>query len=182
MTTITLASSRFNQQTWSENCSYRERKNLQGCIYCAPLQMSPKIPQNSLVFVAEMNNSRNKIEGVGLVHNTIQYDKYFVYDNGNYNRYIYKSNYRIDRSELKYYNPTIVKALDHILFREKTHLKRGSGITVVPEKLMKHDACAGLNIKEELTSIFKEHFRKEDPIAEKKELKKEHQNTPAISI
>lgn len=124
MITITVASSRFNEQTWSENCSYRERKKLQGCIYCAPLQMSPKIPQNSLVFVAEMNNSRNKIEGIGLVHNTIQYDKYFVYDNGNYNRYIYKSNYRIDRTALKYYNPTIVKALDHILFREENTFKK----------------------------------------------------------
>lgn len=51
---------------------------------------------------------------------------------------------------------------------------------------MKHDVCAGLNIKEELTQIFKEHFRKdnlqEDQPAEKKELKKEHLQTQEISI
>jgi hypothetical protein len=186
MITITIASSRFNQQTWSENCSYRERKKITGCIYCTSLQLSPKIQQNSLVFVVEMNNTHNKIEGIGLIHNMIQYNKYFVYDNGNYNRYIYRSNYRIDRVILCHYNPTIVKAFDHILFKEKTHLKRGAGITTIPEKLMKHPICTELelDIKNELIRIFRDHFQKENilqeeiketkEITEKTELKKEH--------
>ena len=170
---ITIASSRFNKQTWEENCSYRQRKKINGCIYCAPLQLSPKIHLNSLVFVVEMNNSRNAIEGIGLIHNTVNFDKHFVYDNGNYNRYIYKSNYRIDRSELNRYNSTIVKSLDHILFKEKTHLKRGSGITTIPEKLMKHPICSELNIKAELVNIFRNHFQRDfssEAIAENKEL------------
>ena len=86
-----------------------------------------------------MNNSINKIEGIGLIKNYIQVDKYYsVYQTGNYNRYIYKSNYRIDRATLENYNPNIVNLFDHILFKEKTHLKRGSGIITIPEKLLKH--------------------------------------------
>ena len=177
---ITLASSRFNQQTWDENCAYRQQKKIPGCIYCCPLQLSPKIPINSIVFVAEMNNSRNKIEGIGLICNTIQSGKYFVYENRNYNRYIYKSNYRISREDLKNYNLKLVGALDHILFREKTHLKRGSGITSVPDKLLIHKECCGMDLKNELKNIFKDHFKRENITifpTENKELKKEHQAT-----
>ena len=174
---VIIASSRFNQQTWDENCSYREKNQLQGCIYCAPLQLSPKIPPNSLVFVIEMNNSKNKIEGIGLIHNFIQFDKHFVYGNGNYNRYIYKSNYRMNRCELNRCNLQLVNALDYILFKEKTHLKRGSGITTVPEKLLLHKACSGLNVKLELTNIFKNFFNK--GVNEECE---EQQENPPISI
>ena len=191
---ITIASTRFNKQTWNENCSYREKRKLPGCIYCSPLPLSSRISPNSLLFVIEMNNSRNKIEGIGLIHNYLQIDKYYVYDNGNYNRYIYKSNYRIDRTMLKHYNTPLVNILDHILFKEKTHLKRGSGITTVPDKLLRHSVCSDINIKDELITIFKNHFRLKSDTnldafpdanldtkpAEKKELKKEHY--PALNI
>jgi hypothetical protein len=69
---ITIASTRFNKQTWDENCSYREKRKLPGCIYCSPLPLSSRISPNSLLFVIEMNNSRNKIEGIGLIHNYLQ--------------------------------------------------------------------------------------------------------------
>jgi hypothetical protein len=156
---ITVASSRFNQKTWNENCDYRERKKIEGCIYCTPLQLSPKILPNSLIFVAEMNNTRNKIEGIGLICNAVQFEKYVVYENGNYNRFVYKSKYRINRDDLKRYNKQLVKALDHILFREKTHLKRGSGITTVPEKLLTHKVFKELDARTELKNIFKIHFQ-----------------------
>ena len=154
--TITIASSRFNQETWDENCSYRREKQIKGCIYGSPSQLSCKIPPNSLVFIVEMNNSSNNIEVIGLVYNKIQYDKYYmVYKTGNYNRYIYKSNYRVDRSELILYNPELIKAFDQILFKGKTHLKRGSGITIVPEKLFQHKLCKDINIKQTLCDVFK---------------------------
>lgn len=157
---ITIASSRFNQKTWDENCLYRESKNIEGCIYGSPCRLAAKIPINSLVFITEMNNTTNKIEGVGLIYNLIQSDKYYcVYDAGNYNRYIYKSDYRINRDTLIQYNPDLVKALDHILFKEKTHLKRGSGIITIPEKLLTHKVCNGINMRAELAAIFKRYFQ-----------------------
>jgi len=183
----TIASTRFNEKTWEENCSYREREKFSGCIYCAPTPLSCKIPANSLVFVVEMNNTRNKIEGIGVIkntpnHNFTRRDRF--YKDSNYNAYIYKGGYRISRNELKRYSSTIVKALDNILFKGKSHLKRGSGIKTIPEKLLIHDLFAGVNLEKELKQIFITHFQKE--IAEKKELKKEYcdqdQQTLSISI
>jgi len=150
-------SSRFTQETWDENCAYRREKQYSGCIYGSPTPLSCKIPPYSPVFIIEMNNSSNKIEGIGLVCNKIQYDKYYmVYKTGNYNRYIYKSKFRLDRAELQRYNSDLVKAFDHILFKEKTHVKRGSGITIIPEKLYQHKLCKTMNITQELCDIFKE--------------------------
>jgi len=159
--TITIASSRFNQQTWDENCSYRIEKNMNGCIYGSPCQLSSKIQPKTLVFIQEMNNATNKIEGIGLIYNSIKCDKYYrVYDTGNYNRYIYGSDFRISRNVLMQYNPELVKALEHILFKEKTHMKRGSGITTVPEKLLKHKLFNGMNARKELINIFKQYFQR----------------------
>ena len=159
--TIPIVTSRFNNATWFENCEYRMKYTNDACIYGAPLQMSSKIFANSLVFVVEMNNSKNKIEGIGLIRNHISHDKYYkVYQTGNYNRYIYKGDLRIDRASLEEYCPQLVSILDHILFKEKTHLKRGSGFTMIPDKLLYHKKCTsiGLNIKQELKIIFQRHF------------------------
>ena len=156
---ITIVTSRFNNDTWRENCEYKQRLNIQGCIYCSPQQLSPKIHPNSLVFVVEMNNSTNQIQGVGLIFNKIQFDRYYkVYQIGNYNRYTYKSDYRLDRSQLLEYYPVLVYILDYILFKEKTHLKRGSGMTQIPEKLLRHHKCAEINIVGELKVLFKRQF------------------------
>ena len=159
--TITIASSRFNQQTWDENCSYRREKNISGCIYGSPCQLSSKIQPKTLVFIMEMNNTTNKIEGIGLIYNIIKCDRYYrVYDTGNYNRYIYGSEFRISRNVLMQYNDELVKALEHILFKGKTHMKRGSGITTVPEKLLKNELFNGINARKELINIFKQYFQK----------------------
>jgi hypothetical protein len=161
-----LATSRFNNKTWNENCQYREKKNLNGCIYCSPSPLATKIEPRGLVFVIEMNNDVNKIEGVGLIFNSIQYDKYYsVYEIGNYNRYTFQSKYRIDRTLLYQYNPDLVKALDYILFKEKTHMKRGAGIKIVPDKLLRHEICQNIDFKKVFKELFKRHFA-----ADKKEL------------
>lgn len=155
---IPIVTTRFNNETWAENISYRSTSNHNGCIYGAPIKMSVKIWGNSLVFVIEMNNSTNKIEGVGLIRNAIQFDKHKVYETRNYNRYIYKSDFRIDRETILKYNPRLVTILNHILFKEKTHVKRGSGLTILPEKLLKHQLCNNLNINQELKTIFQQVF------------------------
>jgi hypothetical protein len=38
-------------------------------MYCSPLELSSKIAYNTPVFVIEMNNFTNKIEGIGLIKN-----------------------------------------------------------------------------------------------------------------
>jgi hypothetical protein len=150
----TIVSTRFNNTTWKENQNYRLKKNV-CCIYGSPQEMSPKIDYDSIVFVVEMNNSTNKIEGIGLIKNHPYSDKYYkIYSDGNFNRYIYKGKYYIDRETLLRNYQHLVEILDYILFKEKTHLKRGSGFTTIPEKLLKHKMCENINIKKEIRDLF----------------------------
>lgn len=154
-----LVSTRFTNDTWEANQSYREKIHHNGCIYGSPQEMSPKILIDSVVFVIEMNNSKNQIEGIGLIKNRSCADKYYkIYGDGNYNRYIYKSEYRLGREYIMRENSLIVQILDQILFKGYSHLKRGSGFTTIPEKLLKTPICNGLNIKEEIRKIFINYF------------------------
>lgn len=158
-TTHNIYTSRFNNETWKENILYREQKGITGCIYGCPQRLNQKIPVNKALFICEMNNDTNKVEGIGIIRNRILCDKYYkVYDTGNYNRYVFKGQYHINREIFERYNPTIIKILDHILFKEKTHLKRGAGITKIPDKLMRHDICEGHLIQQEIHQVFKTHF------------------------
>lgn len=158
---IPIATSRFNNETWEQNCAYRQKSHHKGCVYGAPLQISSKVPSQQLVFIVEMNNSTNKIEGIGLIRNIFQSDKYHkVYPNGNYNRYVYKSDYRLDRDVLERYNSQLVQNLEYILFKEKTHMKRGSGLTLIPEKLLKHKICENKNLTQEVKVIFQKYYGK----------------------
>ena len=170
--TINIMTTRFNNDTWLENCRYRERlcviekEPLLGCIYGPSRQMSEKISPNSLVFVVEMNNSTNKIEGIGLIRNCLQHDRrYNVYEIGNYNRYTYRSKYRVDRNRIP---EQLVAMFDHILFKEKTHSKRGCGFTRIPPKLFAHEMCASVGtesfIKDEIRNTFKRQFETDDVV------------------
>ena len=126
--------------------------------------MSPKIPNESLVLVVEMNNTRNRIEGVGLIRNSPLLDRYYkTYDYFDYNRYFYKSGYHVSREMLLDYNPILVDVLDYILFKEKTHMKRGSGFTTIPPKLLGHDRCNGLDIKQEIKGVFLSTYKNQEP-------------------
>jgi hypothetical protein len=65
--------------------------------------------------------------------------------------------------------------LEEILFKGYTHSKRGTGLTTIPEKVLKFDICEGINIKKEIKDIFVTHFRgdintknDEDDVIEKK--------------
>ena len=154
---FSIVSTRFNETTWKENEDYRIINNISGCSYGAPYMMSPKIQLDSLVFVIEMNNSLNRIEGIGLVRNkgSLSMDKTCrIHAERNYNRFFFQGNYRIDRNTLEREHGELVKIFDYILFKEKTHLKRGIGFTTVPDKLLKHPKCNGYNLSKEIKRIF----------------------------
>ena len=158
---FTLATTRFDNSTWSENERMRGNSKYSGCIYCSPQQMSPKIDLNSLVFIIEMNNSNNQVMGIGLVRNAISTDKYYrVYDVGNYNRYTFKGKYRVERNELE---ESLLEILEKLLFRGKTHSKRGAGILRFPEKMLSPKYCLEINIKEEIKKRFIQKFGKNQP-------------------
>ena len=50
-------------------------------------------------------------------------------------------------------------------------MKRGSGFTCIPEKLMKHRVCEEIDVKKEIIDLFQSTFNstfeKENPLEEK---------------
>jgi hypothetical protein len=158
MQNITIVSTRFDENTWNQNISYRKKHGDIGCIYGSPKPISQKILIHSLLFVIEMNNTKNQIEGIGLIRNFPKINR-FIYTIGNFNRYTYQGKYRLNRDELLNRNKKLVECLDYILFKEKTHMKRGSGLTTVPEKLMKHRIMEEMDVKKEICDLFRDVYK-----------------------
>jgi hypothetical protein len=162
-----VVTSRFNNETRDANYAYRDKHKF-ACMYCCPIEISPQIPYNTPVFVIEMNNSNNKIEGIGLIKNKPETTRYYkVHSDGNINRYTYIGEYFIQRETIEDYNPPLIYALEEILFKGKTHSKRGWGLTRIPEKVQKMEVCEGIDVKREIKEVFIHHFR--EKIKEKKE-------------
>lgn len=157
---FSIVTGRFNNETLEINYNYRDKHGFE-CMYCVPNELSSKISYNTPVFVIEMNNSINKIEGIGLIKNTIMTDRYYkVHRDGNTNRYIYIGKHFVNRRTIEEYNPTLANILDECLFKGRTHSKRGSGLSIFPEKLLQIQLIKGVDIKKEIKTIFLNNFRK----------------------
>jgi hypothetical protein len=155
----TIVTGRFNNETLDANYAYREKHKF-ACLYSCPSELSPKILYNTPVFVIEMNNSKNKIEGIGLIKNKPETKKYYkVHSDGNTNRYTFIGDYFINRDIIDDYNAPLVYVLEEILFKGKTHSKRGSGLTIIPQKVLKLEVCENMDIKKEIRELFIYHFR-----------------------
>jgi hypothetical protein len=149
-----LLTSRFTNATWNENIKYRTNKNI-GCIYCSPDPIANTIPIDSIIFVLEMNNDENKILGVGMIRNHPYLNKFTVYNEGNYNRYVYVGKNRIDRSEMLLEEEKIMKVFDILCFTGNKHMKRGQGLKSFPVEMLYK--CSK---KLDLVNFIKEMFKK----------------------
>jgi hypothetical protein len=152
-----IMTSRFSNQTWHENRKYRDEQKLKGCIYGSPELNTKIIPVDSILFILEMNNDINKIMGVGMVTNKPICSKYFIYNNGNYNRYVFKGKYRIDRGEMTLEELQIIMALDIVCFKGNYHMKRGYGLKAFPRKMLEK-AKPIIDLETEFTQMFKRRF------------------------
>ena len=133
-----LACTRFNNTTYAENTNYRNKHN-EIAIYGTTLKIRNIYNVGTLIFIVEMNNEQNKIEGIGLIKNLLVCDKrYKIYDNDEYNRYIYRGKYWLSRSQINNVNEKIIEIFENILFKGKSHLKCRMGITIITEKLFVH--------------------------------------------
>jgi hypothetical protein len=52
--------------------------------------------------------------------------------------------------------------LEEILFKGKTHSKRGSGLTLFPEKVLTFDICKEIDIKKEIKQLFIYYYREKN--------------------
>jgi hypothetical protein len=83
---------------------------------------------------------------------------YRVYSDGNYNRYVFKSPYRIDINDLPPYEKAIVEMFDVLLFKSKKHIKRIQGIAELPAWI--------LNTKQfNFVQFFKDLFQQKFSLA-----------------
>ena len=158
-----LAATRFNTQTWQENATWRELHQHIGCIYGSPSKIKDNIFNGDILFILEMHNDENKIKGIGIVKKQEMNDKYYrIYSEGNYNRFIYKSPYRLAIDDLEPYDKAIVEMFDTLLFKSKKHIKRSQGITELPDWIMQ-------NKQFNFIHFFRELFKKKFPetLAEK---------------
>jgi len=134
---------RFNEATFKENRLWIKKNNGSlGCIYGLPVKISNTLDPDSQLLVLEMNNSKNIIEGIGIIKNNLAREnrKYYkIYADNNYNRFIYKSNYRIDRKNFTSYESEIITFLEDYLFKSAYHCKRGQGIQKIPKCVAKND-------------------------------------------
>lgn len=150
---------RFDNKTLNENIEWRKNNNHPGSIYGTPVKISETILPNSLIIVLEMNNSNNSIEGIGIIKNRQEKPdkkKFKIYKDNNYNRFIYKSNLRIDKKNLKSnYEKKILDILEKLLFTTKNHFKRGQGIQKLPKFIEKFDK---IDFKAILINIYKKRF------------------------
>ena len=155
---LTILITRFNNETWIENSENRIKRNIP-CIYNSPIVISETISLNSKIFVIEMNNSTNKILGIGFIKNKMEIDKYYkIHKDANYNRFTYIGNFHIDRDTLMTYNSKLVNVLEEILFKGYTHTKRGCGFTKISKKVLQFEICKHMNLKKEIKEIFLSHF------------------------
>ena len=153
-----IAGTRFNNLTYKENIDYRN-KNQEEVIYGAALKIRNIYSHGSLIFVAEMNNETNKIEGIGLIKNLLVSDKrHKIYENNDYNRYIYRGKYWLNRNQIENFDKEIIEILDNILFKGKSHLKYRTGITIITEKLFTHWNYELRTLKNKIKYLFIEYF------------------------
>lgn len=151
---------RFNDITLQENKNWLNNNNFRGCIYGTPIKISESCLPGREIIVIEMNNSKNKIEGLGFINNKLLKEdkkKYKIYSDNNYNRFIYASNKHINNSEFSKNEEIVIKKLEKLLFKSYNHCKRGQGIQRLPKHINNNNE---FNYKEFLNSIYNRYFIK----------------------
>ena len=128
-----MLTTRFTTETFQENKRYRDTNNI-SCIYSTSLPISDKLPYQDY-YVLEMNNSTNRIMGIGKISKTLQPIAY-IYSYKYYNRYTYTSkneNYaQIYDADLPQEYKDIITEVERKIFYGRGHLKRGSSFTSFP--------------------------------------------------
>lgn len=149
-----IMTTRFNDKSHQEMLTYCNKIKGLKCIYGVPKEIVGCVLKDAIMFVLEMNNERNQIEGIGMVKNTAFPNRYGVYEDGNYNRFSYLGKARIDRSDMTEEEDTVLTAMDIICFKGKRHLKRSHGITIFPQDVI--EKCKQkMDLTEYIINMFK---------------------------
>jgi hypothetical protein len=153
-----IGCTRFTNETYEENVQYKNKHNEQ-VIYGLALKIRHIYPIGAHMYIAEMNNSKNKIEGIGLIANHLVPKRCKIYEDNNYNCYIYRGKYWMSREEIRLIDETILEILDNILFKGKSHLKNRMGISILSDQLFTHWDYTLRDLSNKIKSAFSTHFK-----------------------
>ena len=82
---MSISVTRFNNETYEYFSKYNDK--IKGCVYNCPVRIKESIAPSKKIYVIEMNNSTNKIMGIGIVNGLTLIRKHKIYKDVNYNRY-----------------------------------------------------------------------------------------------
>uniref|UniRef100_A0A6C0IWT1 Uncharacterized protein n=1 Tax=viral metagenome TaxID=1070528 RepID=A0A6C0IWT1_9ZZZZ len=156
-----LASTRFNNETYQENMNYRKKKGLK-VIYGTCVRIQARYSLDTILFVIEMNNETNKVEGISIIRNRLSDDnnKSKIYTNSDYNRYVYVGEYWLSREEIIANGDSeLIEIFDLILFKGKSHVKRQAGISILTKKLMTNWDYELVDLEQRVKNLFLNSFR-----------------------
>ena len=150
-----ILTTRFNKATWQENMTFRKKHEI-ACLYGVSCPITVKISLGDWCCVLEMNNELNKLEGIGLIRNMLKRDIYYkVYEERNFDRYTYVGKYHLSRETLMKENPLLLELMETMVFKGKSHLKRGSGMTMLTDKIMQRYQTSLEYLSREIKTMFK---------------------------
>ena len=99
---IEIMTTRFSNYGMKENRIWRaENGRDTSCVYGTPVMITHHVMDDAYAFVIEMNNDKNKIEGVGLIRNKLCEQRYRrIHSEPNLNLSSYEGDYRVDVSHI----------------------------------------------------------------------------------
>jgi len=136
-----IYTTRFTSDTYYQNMRHKQNIRWDGALYSTMLTFPVNTP-DKLLFVLDMNNTTNKIVGIGLVRNVLAKDQDVnIHANPGFNNYVYKSTYYIpltttygDDEHGSEWQKFIEDEFETKLFYGKSHSKRGGSFMVFPRK------------------------------------------------
>jgi hypothetical protein len=148
-----LCTTRFNDQTYLQNrrfCVKFKKKSF----YCNPHALPANIPADGIVYVIEMNNTKDKIAGIGKIKNRLKYNVYNVYEEEFYNQNYFEGDERIDAEEFNETETQFIQSLEQQCFHGRGHLKRGHRMLSFPQARLGTCMKNGLDIIGTIEKIF----------------------------
>jgi len=140
---------RFNDETYKQYVEYCKKYEDIKCIYNAPVKFNDKTRENDNIYVLEMNNSLNKIMGIGRISRRMYSRKHKMYQDMNYNRYSYEGKQHKHVDNFPDNLREKIEKIEKVIFYTKGHIKRGHGIQCLP--LNAYRVCKNNDEREDLT-------------------------------
>lgn len=148
-----LCTTRFSDLTYEENrkfCAKYKKKSL----YCNPHPLPKCIPADGTVYVIEMNNTKDKIEGIGKIRNRLKYNVYNVYEAAFYNQNHFEGDERIEAEDFDEAERVFIHSLEQQCFHGRGHLKRGHRMLSFPSAKLGTCNKNGLDVIGRIEEIF----------------------------